>query len=61
MEGGSTALILASRSGHVDLAWLPIEGGTNVSTQNKDRLTALHLALGNGHAACRPHADACKV
>ena len=46
---GSTALHLASRYGHTDLARMLVERGADVSAQKKDGWTALHLASSYGH------------
>jgi ankyrin repeat protein len=42
-------LHLASRNGHVDLGWMLIDRGADMSAQTKDGSTALHLASLNGH------------
>ena len=46
----SSPLHLASREGHIDLAWMLVERGADVSAQTIDGSTALHLASENGHA-----------
>ena len=45
----SSPLHLASREGHVDLAWMLLERGADVSAQTKDGWTALHFASRYGH------------
>ena len=47
-----TPLILASRYGHVSVASLLLENGSNVEHHNIDGKTALHDAAQNGNLEC---------
>ena len=48
-DDASTPLHLTSMEGHVDVAWMLVERGADVSAQAKDGRTPLHWALSNGH------------
>jgi ankyrin repeat protein len=43
-NGGETPLHVASQTGQAELARMLIDRGADVSAQNKDRATSLHLA-----------------
>lgn len=47
-----TALIVAARRGHADIARMLIRAGGDVTATNRDLKTALMFAAYNGHAEC---------
>jgi len=48
-EDNSTALHLACRRGHVEVACILLDNGANAEAQNKRKSTPLHLASRGGH------------
>ena len=48
-DDASTPLHLTLREGHVDVAWMLVERGADMTAQAKDRMTPLHWALDGGH------------
>ena len=49
MKDKKTALHVAAKNGHVDVAKVLIQNGADVNAVEKDKWTALHLAARNGH------------
>ena len=44
-----TALHIAAKKGHVDVAKVLIQNGADVNAVDKNKFTALHFAAENGH------------
>ena len=48
-DSGTSPLMLASQSGHVEIVRLLLEAGSDRNLANSDGYTALMAACGNGH------------
>jgi len=47
--GGMTALLYATREGHMEAARALVEGGADINATNADKFTPLVMAIANGH------------